>query len=114
MTGFLSPSGRPSSKSVPSRAKGNDHERRLGNGNDASGHPDAHRNDHRRDLGGDRKSSTPVARGNGVARLLRGGNSWSRAMTMLKPQPPKHDLTEEDWKRLREATMRRFVKTIAY
>jgi hypothetical protein len=35
-------------------------------------------------------------------------------MTMLKPQPPKHDLTEEDYKRLREATMRRFAKTIAY
>jgi hypothetical protein len=35
-------------------------------------------------------------------------------MTMLKPQPSKYDLTEEDWKRLREATMRRFAKTIAY
>jgi hypothetical protein len=35
-------------------------------------------------------------------------------MTMLKPKPPKHNLTEEDYKRLRESTMRRFAKTIAY
>jgi hypothetical protein len=32
----------------------------------------------------------------------------------LVSKPPKHDPTEEDWKRLRETTMRRFAKTIAY